>query len=114
VDGEDYWSENGGTQVRQSLWLGYADGDHESNPSYRAHWHVREDGWMGDSLCRHEPVVIQREKPFCVRYLLHIHSETVNLDVAGRLADLFNASPSFTVSQAKRKHRQFEEARKEL
>ena len=114
MDGEDYWSENGGTQVRQSLWLGYADGDHESNPSYRAHWHVREDGWMGDSLCRHEPVVIQREKPFCVRYLLHIHRETVNLDVAGRLADLFNASPSFTVSQAKRKHRQFEQARKEL
>lgn len=49
-------------------------------------------------------MVIQRKKPFCVRYLLHIHSETVNLDVAGRLADLFNASPGFTVSQAKRKH----------
>jgi|TARA_B100001094_G_scaffold323322_1_gene373982 hypothetical protein len=38
----------------------------------------------------------------------------VNLAVAGRLADLFNASPGFTVSQAKRKHRQFEEAREEL
>jgi hypothetical protein len=86
-------------QVRQSLWLACADGDHESNPSYRAHWYVREDGWMGASLCRHEPVVIQWEKPFCLRYLLHIHSETVNLDVARRLADLFNASPGFTFSQ---------------
>ena len=87
--------------------------DHEANPSYPSHWHVREDGWMGASLCRHEPVVIKEEKPLRVRYLLHIHRNGVDAAVANRLADLFNRSPGFTVIPAKRKHRQFEVMREQ-
>ena len=87
--------------------------DHEANPSYPSHWHVREDGWMGASLCRHEPVVIKEEKPLRVRYLLHIHRNGVDAVVANRSADLFNRSPGFTVIPAKRKHRQFEVMREQ-
>jgi len=82
--------------------------DHEANLSYPSHWHVREDGWMGASLCRHEPVVIKEEKPLRVRYLLHIHRHGINAAVANRLADLFNRSPGFAVIKGKRKHHQFE------
>ena len=30
LNGNDYWSENGKTQVRQKLWYGYMDGDEEA------------------------------------------------------------------------------------
>ena len=82
--------------------------DHEKNPSYPSHWHVREDGWMGASLCRHEAIVIKKEKPLRVRYLLHAHNGAADPAIANRLAEIFNASPSFEVSKSKRKHRQFE------
>ncbi|HIG81269.1 MAG TPA: hypothetical protein EYQ62_06440 [Verrucomicrobiales bacterium] len=82
--------------------------DHAKNPSYPSHWHVREDGWMGASLCRHEAIVIKKEKPLRVRYLLHAHSGAVNPAIAGRIAKLFDASPAFEVTKAKRKHRHFE------
>lgn len=82
--------------------------DHEANPSYPSHWHVREDGWMGASLCRHEAVVIKKETPLRVRYLLHVHNAGVETVVADRLANLFNKSMGFAVSRSKRKHREFE------
>ena len=82
--------------------------DHESNPSYPSHWHVREDGWMGASLCRHEAIVIKKEKPLRVRYLLHAHNGAVDLATANRIAEIFDASTSFEVSKSKEKHRQFE------
>ncbi|MDP7050874.1 MAG: PmoA family protein, partial [Verrucomicrobiota bacterium] len=44
-------SENG---RRVAVTEGITYFDHEKNPSYPSHWHVREDGWMGASLCRHE------------------------------------------------------------
>lgn len=34
--------------------------DHPSSPTHPSHWHVREDGWMGASLCMHEPRVTTR------------------------------------------------------
>ena len=86
--------------------------DHENNPSYPSHWHVREDGWMGASLCRHEAIVIKKEKPLRVRYLLHAHNGAADPAIANRLAEIFNASPSFEVTKSKRKHRQFEVQRK--
>jgi len=98
---------------REAVTEGITYFDHEVNPSYPSHWHVREDGWMGASLCRHEPVVIQQEKPLRVRYLLHIHRDDVDAAVANRLGDLFNRSPGFTVIKGKRKHHQYEVMREE-
>ena len=93
---------------RVALTEGITYFDHAKNPSYPSHWHVREDGWMGASLCRHEAVVIKKEKPLRVRYLLHAHNGAADAEVANRIARIFDASPAFEVAKAKRKHRQFE------
>ena len=82
--------------------------DHKDNPSYPSHWHVREDGWMGASLCRHEAIVIKKENPLRVRYLLHAHNGTADPAIANRIAEIFDASTNFEVSKSKEKHRQFE------
>ncbi len=48
--------------------------DHSTNPGHPTRWHVREDGWMGASVCRTGPLVIHRAKPLVLRYLLHAHA----------------------------------------
>jgi hypothetical protein len=63
---------------------------------------------MGASLCRHEAIVIKKEKPLRVRYLLHAHNGKMNLALAGRIAALFDASPGFEATKSKRRHRHFE------
>ena len=96
---------------REAVTEGITYFDHEDNPSYPSHWHVREDGWMGASICRHEAIVVERDKPLRVRYLLHAHRGSVNAAAANRLAEILNGRPAFRVSKSKRKHRQFEVSR---
>jgi hypothetical protein len=48
-----------------------------------------------------------------MRYLLHAHNGAVDLAIANRIAEIFNASPSFEVTKSKRKHREFEVQRKQ-
>ena len=86
--------------------------DHSANPGYPAHWHVRSDGWMGASLCRHEPIVINKAKPLRVRYLLHAHNGAVDPVAAHIVQQTFNANPGFEVFASKRSHHQFEVHRK--
>jgi hypothetical protein len=69
--------------------------DHAKNHGHPSHWHVREDGWMGASLCRHEAVVVQKEKPLRMRYLLHAHNGGDGAGIANRIAGIFNASLGF-------------------
>jgi len=88
--------------------------DHAKNPSHPSHWHVREDGWMGASLCRHGAVVIKKDKPLHVRFLLHAHHGAADAGIATRITRMFNASPGFEVSKSKRKHRQFEVQRRKV
>lgn len=38
VDGADFWSDNGGTSVRQKHWYAYADGDRETIMAVRLGW----------------------------------------------------------------------------
>ena len=47
VDGDDYWSENGGTQIRQRHCLAYADSDNESVMATRAYW-INKAGRQAD------------------------------------------------------------------
>ena len=44
--------------------------DHPANPGFPSKWHVRSDGWMGASPCRDGDLVIRRNEPLVVRYLL--------------------------------------------
>ena len=82
--------------------------DHPSNPGQPARWHVREDGWMGPSVCRQQPVLLQADKPLIVRYLLDIHSGSYDADRAQLVADEFSGSVGWGIRQAEVKHRQNE------
>lgn len=82
--------------------------DHPHNPHFPSHWHVREDGWMGASLCMHDPLVIEKEKPLVLRYLLHTHAGPVDSDRADNIARDFSQRPGFLVEKGKLKHHQFD------
>jgi hypothetical protein len=47
--------------------------DHPANPGHPAHFHVRDDGWMGASLTFEAPIEIAREKPLVLRYRFWTH-----------------------------------------
>lgn len=82
--------------------------DHPSNPNHPAKWHVREDGWMGPSLCRDAPVTTSRATPLVVRYLLHAHEGPVDPQKAEGIFRDFAARPGFIIERSRRPHRAFE------
>lgn len=108
---------------RPNRWVDYsgpvADGvvegvtffDHPSNPGHPAKWHVREDGWMGPSLCRDAAVTMTRGKPLVVRYLLHAHAGPIDPGRADGVAQDFTARPGFIIRKSTRPHRAFEVGR---
>jgi hypothetical protein len=81
--------------------------DHPSNPRYPSRWHVREDGWMGASVCMREPLATTREAPLRLRYLLHAHRGAVQPDRAKSLAEEFAARPHYIVAPGEAPHEQF-------
>lgn len=85
--------------------------DHSANPGYPSHWHVREDGWMGASVCMHEPISTTRNEPLVLRYLLHVHRGKVDPNRANRIAADFNDRSPFAVGRSQEKHRQYEAKR---
>lgn len=86
--------------------------DHPANPGYPAHWHVREDGWMGAAVCLERPLETLRERALVLRYLLHAHRGPLDADRAGQIAAEFGARPAFEVVKADVKHTQFAIRRK--
>lgn len=80
--------------------------DHPKNPDYPSYWHVREDGWMGASVCFKGPVNTTRKSPLVLRYLLHVHRGDIDADRANLLARAFAIKPPFEVVPARVKHRQ--------
>jgi hypothetical protein len=81
--------------------------DHPSNPDHPVHWHVREDGWMGASVCMERPITTTRREPLVLRYLLHAHRRPVEADRAEGVAKEFAARPPYEVSRAGVKHEQY-------
>ncbi|HLJ92721.1 MAG TPA: PmoA family protein [Gemmataceae bacterium] len=81
--------------------------DHPSNPGHPVHWHVREDGWMGASVCMQEPLLITRKQPLVLRYLLHAHRGLYRPERAEKLAKEFAATARYEVVRAKVKHQQY-------
>jgi hypothetical protein len=85
--------------------------DHAANPGYPAHWHVREDGWMGASFNRTGSYVIRRDKPLLLRYLLYAHTGAANAKNADAIARDFNERPAFQVKRQAGGHIQYSVAR---
>jgi hypothetical protein len=82
--------------------------DHPHNASYPSKWHVRDDGWMGASVCRDAPVMLYREQPTTWRYLIHAHAGPANVAVSRQLAEAFDRRPPFVVRPAKKPHHEYQ------
>ncbi|MCA8997307.1 MAG: PmoA family protein [Planctomycetaceae bacterium] len=82
--------------------------DHPQNPNHPAKWHVREDGWMGPSVCRDSAILVQRDEPLVLRYLLHVHSGPVEPARTNQLAADWLSWLDYRVVKSSRPHRQFE------
>ncbi len=93
--------------TKTHLWEGITYFDHPQNPGYPNHWHVREDGWMGNSPCMKSPLTITREKPLVLRYLLHIHAGPIDKTQADKIAEDFSKHAGYIVEKSTEKHHQF-------
>lgn len=78
--------------------------DHPANPRFPSKWHVREDGWMGASLCFDEGLEISHQQPLTLRYLLHSHRGSIDSNKANAIAKAFATRPGFEVVKSKKKH----------
>lgn len=81
--------------------------DHPKNPGHPTPWHVREDGWMGASVCFNGPVKTTRGQPLVLRYLLHAHAGVLDPKRAEDIAKTFAARPGWSVTKAKVKHQHY-------
>ncbi len=81
--------------------------DHPQNASYPSKWHVRDDGWLGASVCGDSSVMLYRDQPTTWRYLIHAHAGPANVEAANHLADAFNRRPPFAVRPAKKPHHKY-------
>lgn len=91
---------------------GVAYFDHPENPRHPAHWHVREDGWMGAGICLSGGYSLERGKPLVLRYLLLAHAGKNAPQDFERVARQFAARPGFQVSKSSKPHHQFKVKRK--
>lgn len=82
--------------------------DHPANPNHPAKWHVRDDGWMGPSLCRDTSVTTTRDEPLVLRYLLQAHGGPVAPDRATGNFRAFAERPPFIIERSNRPHRTFD------
>jgi hypothetical protein len=82
--------------------------DHPDNPRYPTPWHVREDGWMGASLCMHEGFTIPADAPLTLRYLLHAHAGAYDHAKAETVHTAFARRTGFHITKATTKHRQYD------
>jgi len=78
--------------------------DHPGNPDHPTHWHVRNDGWMGASLCMEQARVIRAEAPLTLRYLLVCDRGRYDRQRAETVFSQFAGSPAFVVSKSSQPH----------
>lgn len=74
--------------------------DHPSNSTFPSKWHVREDGWMGASICRDAPLMLDHDQPTTWRYLLHAHAGAIDLLAAATMEKEFHARQPLTLVKA--------------
>ncbi len=97
------WMDYSGP-IRPDVTEGITFFDHPGNPDHPSHWHVREDGWMGASLCFAADRVLTKTAPLTLRYLLHAHRGGADAARSSRVLSEFAARAAFTIAKAKVKH----------
>ena len=78
--------------------------DHPDNLTFPSKWHVRDDGWMGASVCRDQPVMLRSEQPITWRYMLYVHAGPASQHRMDQVAESFHATSGFEVLQDTRPH----------
>ena len=78
--------------------------DHPGNHGFPSKWHVRDDGWMGASICGDEAVMLSGDHPTIYRYLLHAHGGDVDVAAADAIAKQFHARAKLAVRPSSRPH----------
>jgi hypothetical protein len=86
----------------------YFDHPDNNKAATPAHWHVREDGWMGASPGMHGPIMTTKSSPLVLRYLLHAHTGEANPDRANAIADAFAQRKPYGVRKSTVKHHSLE------
>lgn len=83
--------------------------DHPDNPRHPSRWHVREDGWMGASLCMDAPWRIAADQPLQLRYLLSVHRGWYDSATAEQAFQRFAERPPLVIrrGQPEERHRQY-------
>ncbi|MDB4339181.1 PmoA family protein, partial [Rubripirellula sp.] len=97
------WVDYSG-EVKDDCIEGITYFDHPSNSTFPSKWHVRDDGWMGASICRDKPVLLRQEVPVTWRYLLHAHSGKVDHRRAKSIADMFAQRAPLEIMNDPRPH----------
>ncbi len=97
------WMDYSGS-VKPDVTEGITFFDHPENPGHPSHWHVREDGWMGASLCFAEARILTKAAPLRLRYLLHAHRSGADATRSAAVLSRFASRPAFTVAKSKAKH----------
>lgn len=123
VFGDGILSGPGGLQTESQLfgkawpWVDYSGSidrgvregityfDHPSNGRFPNKWHVRDDGWMGVSVCRDAPMLLMRGEPKTFRYLLHAHRGEADPIRADQIAEAFHRRAALVVMADRRPHR---------
>jgi len=85
--------------------------DHPHNPGFPSSWHVREDGWMGASVCKNQPLLITQKQPLVLRYLLWGHAGGPEATRQAELATEFGNRSPWTLRRAMQKHHYWEVVR---
>jgi hypothetical protein len=81
--------------------------DHQANPGSPTHWHVREDGWMGASLCMKQSRLLEKASPLRLHYGLYIHGNVTADGIRG-VVERFHSQPTLSIQKGTRRHEQFE------
>ena len=97
------WIDYSGS-IDQGVTEGITYFDHPNNPSFPNKWHVRDDGWMGASICRDAPVMLTRETSTTWRYLLRGHAGGIDMPRAERIAGHFRGTSPFVVNADPKPH----------
>ena len=100
--------------VRGGVVEGITYFDHPSNPGHPPPWHVRDDGWMGASVCRRGPLTVTRSRPLVLRYLLHAHWGWVDPGRSDQLGRQFANSKPFSVQKSTDPHVRYAIVRHEV
>jgi hypothetical protein len=99
------WVDSSGEQRGGAEGVTYFD--HPANPGHPTPWHVREDGWMGASVCLAGPRLTTRKEPLTLRYLLHAHRGALDPKRAGEAFKSFGRRPGFELVRAPARHTQY-------